>query len=190
METINNDNKKTRRDFLRSALRNGTLAAIAGFVGFGLFKRRGNAYVWQIDPAKCTYCGKCATACVLEESAVKCVHAYDICGYCRICFGFFEDQPAAINEGAENQRCPMGAIKRTYVEDPYYEYAINESICNGCAKCVNGCNTFGNGSLHLQVRHDRCVRCNQCAIALICPSSAFQRVSAKQPYLFKKGDNV
>jgi Na+-translocating ferredoxin:NAD+ oxidoreductase subunit B len=184
------NNKKTRRDFLRGALRNGSLAVIGGLVGLGLFKGRVNANVWQIDPYKCTYCGKCTTACVLEESAVKCVHSYDICGYCRICFGFFEAQPPALNEGAENQRCPMGALQRTYVEDPYYEYKIDESLCNGCAKCVDGCNTFGNGSLHLQVRHDRCVGCNQCAIALVCPSEAFQRVPAEQPYLFKKGDNV
>jgi electron transport complex protein RnfB len=190
METVNNDKKKSRREFFRGILRYGSLAAIGGLVGLELSRGRGDANVWQIDPAKCTSCDNCATACVLEESAVKCVHSYDICGYCRICFGFFEDQPAAINEGAENQRCPLGAIRRTYVEEPYYEYTIDETLCNGCAKCVKGCNTFGNGSLHMQVRHDRCVRCNQCAIALVCPSNAFQRVSAKQPYLFKKGGDV
>ena len=185
-----NESKKTRREFLRGTLRGASLVAIGGLVGRGLVRGRSDSYVWQIDPAKCTYCGKCETACVLEESAVKCVHAYDICGYCRICFGFFEAQPPAINEGAENQRCPMGAINRTYVEEPYYQYTINESLCTGCAKCVDGCNTFGNGSLHLQVRHDRCVHCNECSIALACPSNAFQRVSVKQPYLFKKGDNA
>jgi Na+-translocating ferredoxin:NAD+ oxidoreductase subunit B len=190
MEMADNDNKKTRREFMRGILRNASLAAMGGLVGLGLFKGRVDANVWQIDPAKCTYCGKCATDCVLEESAVKCVNSYDICGYCRICFGFFEAQPAAINEGAENQRCPMGAIRRTYVEEPYYEYTIDESLCIGCARCVNGCTTFGNGSFYLQVRHDRCVHCNQCAIALACPPNAFQRVPAKQSYMFKKGDNV
>ena len=118
------------------------------------------------------------------------MHSYDICGYCKICFGFFEPQPHAINEGAENQMCPLGAIKRKFVEDPYYEYTIDESLCIGCAKCVKGCNTFGNGSLHMQVRHDRCVHCNQCAIALVCPADAFQRVPVKEPYLFKKGGAV
>jgi electron transport complex protein RnfB len=190
MEMVNNNNKKTRREFLRDTLRGASLVAMGGLVGLGFYRGRGDTYVWQIDPVKCTSCESCAMTCVLEESAVKCVNSYNICGYCRICFGFFEAQPAAINEGAENQICPTGAIKRTYVEEPYYEYTIDESLCIGCAKCVKGCNTFGNGSFYLQVRHDRCVNCNQCAIALICPSNAFQRVLAKQPYLFKKGGDV
>jgi electron transport complex protein RnfB len=190
MDSSKNDSSKTRREFLRDTLRGASLGAVGCFVGWGLSRGNSDALVWQIDPDKCTYCGTCATACVLEESAVKCVHAYDICGYCRICFGFFEPQPHAINEGAENQMCPLGAIGRIFVEEPYYEYNIDESLCIGCAKCVEGCNTFGNGSLHMQVRHDRCAHCNQCAIALECPSNAFQRVSASRPYLFKKGGGV
>ena len=187
MENKNNEKKKTRREFLRDALRGASLVAIGGVIGLGWYRGRGDTYAWQIDPYKCSTCGNCETACVLEESAVKCVHSYDICGYCKICFGFFEPQPNAINEGAENQMCPMGAIKRKFVEDPYYEYTIDEALCIGCAKCVKTCNTFGNGSLHMQVRHDRCVNCNQCAIALVCPSDAFKRVPVKSPYLFKKG---
>jgi Na+-translocating ferredoxin:NAD+ oxidoreductase subunit B len=186
--TEDNNNKKSRREFLRDALRGASLVAIGGVVGLGLYRGRGDTLVWQIDPYKCSTCGNCETACVLEESAVKCVHAYDVCGYCKICFGFFEPQPNAINEGAENQICPMGAIKRTFIEDPYYEYTIDESLCIGCAKCVETCNGFGNGSLHMQVRHDRCVNCNECAIALVCPADAFRRVSASSPYLYKKGD--
>ena len=186
---IDNDKEQTRRDFLRTALRGASLAAMGGLVGLGWF-RRGEGSVWQIDPAKCTSCGSCATACVLEESAVKGGHAYSICGYCKICFGFFDPQPSAINEGAENQMCPLGAIRRRYVEEPYYEYIVDESLCIGCAKCVKGCNTFGNGSLHLQVRQDRCVNCNQCAIALVCPSNALQRVPVSRPYLFKAEGSV
>ena len=45
------------------------------------------------------------------------------------------------------------------------EYIIDEELCIGCAKCVKGCAAFGNGSLHLQVRHDRCLNCNECTIA-------------------------
>ena len=67
---IDNDKEQTRRDFLRTALRGASLAAMGGLVGLGWF-RRGEGSVWQIDPAKCTSCGSCATACVLEESAVK-----------------------------------------------------------------------------------------------------------------------
>jgi len=186
----NDDSGRTRREFLRNALRGASLVALGGVMGLGLSRGRGEALVWQIDPEKCNSCGRCATACVLEESAVKGVHSFSICGYCRICFGFFESQPHAINEGAENQMCPLGAIVRKYVEEPYYEYTIDESLCIGCAKCVKGCNTFGNGSLHLQVRHDRCVNCNQCAIALTCPSDAFLRIPARTPYLFKKGNET
>jgi electron transport complex protein RnfB len=190
MNNKNNDQKKTRREFLRDALRGASFVAIGGVVGLGWFRGRGDTYAWQIDPLKCNTCGNCETACVMEESAVKCVHSYDICGYCKICFGFFEPQPNAINEGAENQICPMGAIKRNFVEDPYYEYTIDESLCIGCAKCVKTCNGFGNGSLQMQIRYDRCANCNQCAIALVCPSKAFKRVPVKNPYMFKKGDSA
>ena len=141
--------------------------------------------VWQIDPAKCVRCGHCATACVLEQSAVKCVHAYAICGYCQLCTGYFGPEPNELNTAAENQTCPTGAVKRTFVEDPYYEYTIDEALCIGCARCVDGCNRFGNGSLFLQIRHDRCVNCNECSIARVCPPGAIRRVPSDTPYLIK-----
>jgi electron transport complex protein RnfB len=43
-----------------------------------------------------------------------------------------------------------------------------------------------NGSLYLQVRHDRCLNCNQCSIAVACPTQAFERVPSSDPYLLKK----
>ena len=106
---------------------------------------------------------------MLEQSAVKCVHAYAVCGYCQLCTGFFAPEPNELTTAAENQLCPTAAIKRTYVEDPYYQYSIDEQLCIGCAKCVEGCNRFGNGSLFLQIRHDRCLNCNECAISRTCP---------------------
>ena len=84
-----------------------------------------------------------------------------------------------MNTGAENCLCPTAAIRRSYVEDPYFEYTIDEQLCIGCAKCVEGCNRFGNGSLFLQVRHDRCVNCNECAISKVCAGDAFRRVPAR-----------
>jgi len=36
----------------------------------------------------------------------------------------------------------------------------------------------------LQVRHDLCDNCNECAIARNCPAEAFVRVPAKTPYIF------
>jgi len=180
----------TRRHFLRDGLWGGCLAGLGAVAGLLVGRLRKNDTVWQIDPYTCIACGNCATYCVLEESAVKCVHAFGMCGYCRICFGFFGPEPADINEGAENQLCPAGAIKRSFVEDPYYEYTIDESLCNGCGKCVKGCSTFGNGALFLQVRHDRCLNCNECSIAAACPSRAFKRVPADKPYLLKRVDHA
>jgi electron transport complex protein RnfB len=122
---------------------------------------------------------------VLTPSAVKAVHAYALCGYCKLCGGYHQPQAQRIDTAAENQLCPAGALIRTFVEDPFYEYTINEERCIGCAVCVKGCSQFGNGSLFLQVRHDRCVNCNECAIARVCPAGAFRRVPADHPYLLK-----
>jgi electron transport complex protein RnfB len=109
-----------------------------------------------------------------------------MCGYCELCTGYFEPDPNDLNTGAENQVCPTAAIIRTFVEDPYFEYKIDEDLCIGCARCVEGCNLFGNGSLHLQVRHDLCVNCNECAIARACPVDAFRRVPVHDPYIAKR----
>jgi electron transport complex protein RnfB len=173
----------------RSFLKNG-LTAVSGLVlalvgGFSLRKVCADDMVWQIDPHACVQCGRCATHCVLTPSAVKCVHAYDVCGYCELCGGYHQPKATATDTAAENQLCPTGAIKRTFIEDPYYEYTIDENLCIGCAKCVKGCSSFGNGSLFLQVRHNLCVNCNECAIARVCPSRAFKRVPANNPYILK-----
>jgi electron transport complex protein RnfB len=181
-------NKKSisRRDFLKYGLRAmlGLGAAAAG--GYALLNFRTSTSYWQLDPAKCIQCGRCATHCVLSPSAVKCVHAFAICGYCDLCSGYFRQPPLALDTAAENRLCPTSAIKRTFVEDPYYEYTIDHSLCIGCGKCVKGCASFGNGSLFLQVMHDRCVNCNECNIAKTCPAHAFTRLPASSPYLLKQ----
>jgi electron transport complex protein RnfB len=174
-----------RREFLR---RGTNSAAAVGLVAAGVAMTRRQTTddtVWQIDPAKCVQCGRCATECVLDPSAVKCVHAFDVCGYCKLCGGYHQPYVKDLDTAAENQLCPTAAIRRTYIEDPYYEYEIIEPLCIGCGICVKGCGAFGNGSLYLQVRHDRCVNCNVCAIADACPAEAFVRVPASQPYLLK-----
>ncbi len=177
--------KQTRREFLAQGVRAAGLLAVSGTLGVLATQEGRGDTVWQINPEKCVHCDRCATVCVLNLSAVKCVHEYELCGYCKLCFGFFEDQRAGDDEGAENLRCPTDALRRSFVEDPYYEYVIDEARCIGCAKCVKGCQMFGNNSLVLQVRHDRCLNCNQCAIATACPSNAFVRVPAAQPYLLR-----
>jgi len=178
----------SRRSFLATAARALALAAGGSLLGaWALRPWRGRQMFWQIDPHKCTHCGKCETECVLKPSAVKLVHAFPICGYCKLCFGFFKAQQHSLDEGAENQRCPTGAITRRLIEEPYYEYTIDEKKCIGCGLCARGCTDFGNGSMFLQVRRELCVNCNQCAIAVACPAGAFVRVPAESPYLLKTG---
>ena len=159
----------TRRDLLRL----GFLAVItAPFAA--LFRKReetGTGYFWQIDPDKC-------------------VHQYASCGYCLFCSGYYQDKRIEFNTAGENMRCPTDAIIRTYVEDPYFEYKIDEERCIGCGKCVKGCLSFGNGSLFLQVRRDLCKNCNECRIAKACPADAFVRVPADHPYIYRKPPEV
>jgi electron transport complex protein RnfB len=175
----------SRRKFLKEGAWGLCIGGIGVAAGIIAAKGRRGDFVWQIDPFKCISCGNCATYCVLEESAVKCVHKYAMCGYCKLCTGFYESEPKALDKAAENQLCPNGAIGRKFVEHPYYEYSIDETLCNGCGKCVKGCTAFGNGSLFLQVRHERCLNCNECSIAAACPSRAFKRVPVESPYLLK-----
>ncbi len=144
-----------------------------------------NKQLWQINPNLCAECGKCATMCVLKNSAVKCLHKSDICGYCDLCTGYYYPEPSALDTAAENQVCPTGALVRKFVEEPYFQYSIDKDLCIGCAKCVHGCSAFGNGSLYLQIMHDRCLNCNECAIAIQCPSQAIVRVPANEPYYHK-----
>jgi electron transport complex protein RnfB len=200
----------TRREFINQLVRGGILSGLAILGGGLIFRSKiketcgfdfacgscpgstsctlpegvaSREFVWQLDPAKCIQCGRCATECVLTPSAVKCTHVYAMCGYCDLCGGYFKPETKTLTTAAENQLCPTNAIKRRFIEDPFFEYTIDEPLCIGCGKCVKGCGAFGNGSLQLQVRHDRCVNCNDCSIARNCPADAFSRVPATKPYL-------
>ena len=178
-----------RREFIQGGMRL-SLGLTVGALGvFALRKSSVNKWVWQIDPFKCTQCGRCATECVKTPSAVKCIHAYSLCGYCDLCGGYFKPNTKKLETAAEYQLCPTAAIQRKYIEEPYFQYIIDEKLCIGCAKCVKGCTSFGNGSLHLQIRHDRCDNCNECSIARMCPSDAIRRVPAGEPYSIK-GDFI
>lgn len=177
-----------RREFLRvcgTAVAGGAIIATGAALGIKTKARAGNVF-WQIDPAKCTQCGRCETHCVLPVSAVKCIHANRVCGYCDLCGGYYRSNVKDLNTAAENMMCPTGAIERKFVEDPYFEYTINEDLCNGCGKCVKGCSSFGNGSLYLQIKQDLCVNCNECQIAQVCVSDAIQRVDFATAYKLKE----
>jgi electron transport complex protein RnfB len=179
-----------RRSFVADGAR--VLGAV-GLLGLGgalaVRKAGGERLVWQLDPEKCIACDKCQTQCVLDVSAVKAVQCFALCGYCDVCTGYFPTKDFVLETGAENQLCPTGAITRTFIEhkgsERFFEYTINEQLCIGCGKCVLGCRLM-NGSLYLQVRHDRCKNCNECAIAVACPAECFSRVSASSPNLLRK----
>ena len=180
----------SRRTFMTHVARGCTVLALGGAAGFALLRKgapavRADRKVWQIDPWKCIQCGQCATECVLDTSAVKCVHDFKMCGYCDLCTGYFRLDRYARTSDAENQLCPVNAIRRTLVEFPYFEYQIDEEKCIGCGLCVKGCTDLGNGSLFLEVRHDRCLNCSECAIAAACPADAFILRDADDPYIIK-----
>jgi electron transport complex protein RnfB len=173
----------TRRDVVRLGLQGLAAAALGGLAVAVPLRRDDREWVWQLDPDLCIQCEGCAENCVRAPSAVRCFHAFDRCGYCELCFGYFVPGVKNLTEGAENQTCPSGAIRRHFVEPPYFEYTIDEELCIGCGRCVKGCRAFGNGSLYLQVRQDLCLHCNECSIARACPAGAFRRVPAARPYL-------
>ena len=178
------ENPVSRRDFIKKGAQALTGISVGG-IALVLGSKKSDEYVWQLDPNVCIQCEKCSTNCVLPQSAVKVVHSYEMCGYCDLCSGYLVPGAKSRDTGAENQMCPTGAIERKFIEDPYFEYTINEELCIGCGKCVKGCGDFGNGSLYLQVRHDRCVNCNECSIARACPSQAYRRVPADRPYILR-----
>ena len=173
-----------RRQFFKNCAR--LVAGVSVLALFGLSYRKSRVknalHFWQIDPQKCTFCGRCETDCVLPMSAVKCVHAVQVCGYCDLCGGYYRTNALELNTAAENLICPTGAIQRKFVEEPFFEYSIDEKLCNGCGKCAKGCNAFGNGSLFLQIKQELCKGCNECQIAKTCPANAIQRVPASMAY--------
>jgi Na+-translocating ferredoxin:NAD+ oxidoreductase subunit B len=177
---------ESRREFVRKAGKIIIAAPLVLLPAFLARKVSSRSYVWQIDPMKCTQCGQCETNCVKTPSAVKCTHAFVMCGYCDLCGGFLRQGIKTTGTGAEREQCPTGAIHRRFVEEPYFEYTIDRNLCIACGKCVKGCNDFGNGSLYLQIHQDLCDNCNDCSIARTCPSQAISRVSSSHQYIPKE----
>jgi electron transport complex protein RnfB len=178
-------NKSSRREFIDRSFR------IVGLVGIGgaaalLTRRATGNTVFQVDPSRCVACDLCRTSCVLSHSAVKAVNNFDKCGYCQLCPAYYDVTSMPDEIGLPTGKtCPRDALKRRIVgevdeEDPnnnYYEYDIDEDLCDGCGKCVKACKPpAGNGSLHLEVRYNRCDECDACAIQRVCPEDAIIRI--------------
>jgi electron transport complex protein RnfB len=184
----------TRRDVLGHAVRGAALLGLGGVATY-LGRKAGAQGAWQLDVERCVnsrlgavgvdFCDKCATTCVLPLSAVRAVNDFAKCGRCYICPAYFEIKSAIDEHGLPSQKlCPRDAIKRTPIgevdpADPannYYEYTIDEKLCNGCGKCVMACKEpAGLSSMRLEVRYDLCVACNRCAIAITCPDKAYDQ---------------
>jgi Na+-translocating ferredoxin:NAD+ oxidoreductase subunit B len=190
--------KPTRRDVLGHAVRGAALIGLSGAATYLGVKASAEG-AWQLDVGKCVnsrlgalgvdVCDRCATTCVLPLSAVRAVNDHEKCGRCYICPAYFEISSAVDEHGLPSQKlCPRDAIKRTPIgeidpADPannFYEYTIDEQLCNGCGKCVMGCKEpAGLSSIRLEVRHNLCVACNRCSIAVACPDKAYERTPVK-----------
>ena len=181
--------KNSRRNHLKGA---GNLlgAALLGTATWRIFSQpdedaefiaQGRRFAWQVDPEKCLYCGLCETACVRKASAVKAVNDQKKCSNCVVCYGHISDSTIDSDKiDAEGERvCPHDAVERENFSggvDGMFLYSNNPKKCVGCAKCVKQCNEHGTKSMFLVIRPDLCLGCNECAIAVICPHDAIERI--------------
>lgn len=199
----------SRREFLQ---RTGQAACVVGLAGTAIVlgRRACSGDSWAIAPNKCInirlgvtgadkVCEACATSCVLPLSAVRAVNEHSLCGRCCICPAYFDVRSSMGSDGLPTKKiCPRDAIKRTVIgdvdeNDPlnnFYEYTIDEELCNGCGRCVMECkDPAGLGSIRLEVRYDRCLHCNQCTIATQCPEDAYTRVGPQpRPAIALEGE--
>ena len=70
----------SRREFVGHGLRGAFLFLLGAATSALARHSQAKKWVWQIDPYKCVWCTNCATSCVLQPSAVKCVQVYPLCG--------------------------------------------------------------------------------------------------------------
>lgn len=179
----------TRRKFLLALGRALGVAALGGVAARVLSRANPDAefiqplhrYGWQINPDRCTYCNRCATACVRLPSAVKAVNDQKKCSNCVACYGHLCDlqTPSRLIATTDKLVCPLNALKRTPLFgglDGAYLYTIDADRCNGCGQCALQCNLRGSKSMFLLIRPDLCLGCNECSIAKVCPSQAVERV--------------
>ena len=113
--------KLTRREFIFDLFRKLLLLLLGGFAFANIFKSSKAGYVWQIDPKKCVKCGRCATACVLTPSAVKCTHQYDI-------FEYSIDKSRCMGCGKCVKGCNLFGNGSLYLQ-------VQHDLCKNCNDC-------------------------------------------------------
>ncbi len=127
-----NNSDMNRRGFLKTGAGTACLAGLGGLTWLAGSKKSKAHTVWQLDPHVCVSCGNCENHCVLEVSAVKCIHAFAMCGYCNLCTGSLRPDPVTLDSGAENEVCPTGALVHRRQDD------ADAGACDTCAACSNG----------------------------------------------------
>jgi len=174
-----------RREFLRRAGRGVGAAFLAGTAGRILLGagrdsgRPADRWSWRIDPSKCVFCTKCATACVRRPSAVKAVNDQKLCSNCVVCYGHIFNRHAPADQiDLQPKVCPVNAVRRTLLfggPEGFYLYEIRHEDCFGCGLCARECNRHGSKSMFLVIRPDLCLDCAECTIARVCPTGAVVR---------------
>lgn len=129
---------------------------------------------WVINPDKCIGCGNCAEACVLPKSAALAVIDPNKIENIELHPAMFKSTKPGASTGIENRICPTDAIVRTQQNDSTWNYSIDETRCIGCGACTIRSKKKGSGAFSLKIT-DRCVSCNECSIAITCPTGAITR---------------
>lgn len=143
------------------------------------FSQPNGPYVWRINLEKCTFCGKCETACVRKPSAVKAVNDQTKCSYCVACYGHLAELTMASDliDSKGVRVCPTDAVIRKEFAggtNGYHLYTIDQAKCTACGKCTKRCNELGTKSMFLLIRPDLCISCNRCSIMAVCPEHAIE----------------
>lgn len=177
----------SRRELLRWAGRGAAAAAVGGLAyraGSGA-SGTDTRFAWQINPQKCTSCGKCETACVRTPSAVKAVNDQAVCHNCVICYGHISNTDVAPDKvTAEGTPvCPWDAVRRTFLffdlgtapapgaagdfDAPPPGFGDLEEAAGGAEpRAVLECNLMGPRDYYrYDIDHATCTGCGKCTLA-------------------------
>jgi electron transport complex protein RnfB len=133
---------------------------------------------WIIDADKCNSCGKCAEFCVKPVSAVKAEINYKKLPSLELHPSMFKSTKSGATTARENRICPTDAIKREQLSDSSWNYQIKDELCIGCGACAIRSKKKAKGAFALHIT-ESCLDCNECSIAIVCPTGAISRRSKR-----------